>query len=97
MREQKPLSRRAKWLLGLSGAVTVVAIVVLILATSSSATKPGCVQTTLPGVIGAQSFDECGQEARQTCAHVKGDTRQFGTVGVLIVEKACRKGQLSVG
>ncbi len=97
LREQKPLSRRARWLFGLSGAVVVAAVVALIVTTSSPPARRGCVQTFVPGIIGAQSFDECGQGARRTCATIRGSQKTYGTAGVLLIEKACRKGDLPVG
>ncbi len=97
LRDQKPMSRRTKlWIAGVTTVVIAVAAVAIILTTGGK-TRLGCVDTYLPGVIGTQSFDECGQDARLTCSTVVGDQRQFGTAGVLIVEKACRKGHLPVG
>jgi flagellar basal body-associated protein FliL len=97
LREQKPMSRRTK--LWITGVVTIViaATAVAILLTTGGKTKLGCVETYLPGVIGAQTFDECGQDARQTCSTVKENEAQYGTVGQIIVEKACRKGELAIG
>jgi predicted membrane-bound mannosyltransferase len=97
LREHTPLSTRAKWLWSLSASIVVAAVVVVILTTTGSKTKLGCVETYLPGVIGAQSYDECGSAARRTCSTVEGSARQFGTAGVLIVEKACRRGHIPVG
>jgi hypothetical protein len=97
LRDQQPLSRRARWLLGLSGALAVAAIVALIVTTSSPPARRGCVQTFVPGIIGAQSFDECGPDARRTCATIRGNQKTFGTAGVLLIEKACRKGHIAVG
>ena len=77
--------------------ILIAGTAVAILLTTGGKTKLGCVNTYLPGVIGAQSFNECGQEARQTCSSVKENERQYGTVGQLIVEKACRKGHLAIG
>jgi hypothetical protein len=97
LREQKPMSRRTKlWIAGVTTVVVAVAVLAIILTTGGK-TKLGCVETYLPGVIGTQSYDECGAEARQTCATVKQSQQDFGTAGVLIVEKACRKGHLPVG
>jgi hypothetical protein len=97
LREQKPLSRRTKWLLGLGGVIVVLAIVAIIIAGHAPKARRGCVDTTLPGVIGAQTYDECGAAARHTCATVEGSLRQFGAAGVGIVEDACRKGHVPVG
>jgi hypothetical protein len=96
LRESRPMSKRTRWTLGLSTGLIIVAAVVAVLLTTGSTTRRGCVETYLPGVIGAQGFNECGTAARHTCATVEGAT-QYGTVGVLIVEKACRAGQLPVG
>jgi hypothetical protein len=97
LREQKPMSTRAKLWLGGITTLLIAGVAVAILLTTGGATKPGCISTYLPGVIGAQTYDECGQDAIRTCAHVSGDRKQFGTVGVLIVEKACRKAHIAVG
>ena len=97
LREQRPLSRRAKWLWGLSGATLIAVVAVVIALSTGTSTKPGCIATYLPGVIGTQPYDECGSDARHTCASVRESRHQFGSVGVLIVAAACRKGHLPVG
>jgi hypothetical protein len=96
LREQQPLSTRAKLWIGAVMALLVAGIAVAILLTTGGPTRLGCVDTYLPGVIGAQTFDECGADARRTCSTVKENEAQYGTVGQIIVEKACRKGHLSV-
>lgn len=97
LREQTPMSARVKlWIAGVM-AVLVAAIVVAILLTTGGPTRLGCVDTYLPGVIGAQTFDECGADARRTCSTVRETEAQYGTVGQIIIEKACRKGHLAVG
>jgi hypothetical protein len=97
LREHTPLSRRAKQCWSLTAFLLIAGATALILLTSGAPTRRGCINTYLPGVIGVQTYSECGNEARHTCATVRSQQRQFGTVGVLIIEKACMKGQLPVG
>ncbi len=97
LREQKPMSRRAKWWIAGVTGVMIAAIVVAIVLTTGGPVKLGCINTNLAGAMGAEPLNECGPEARQTCATVKEHQRQFGPVGVLNVESACRTGHLSVG
>ena len=97
LREQKPMSTRAKlWIGGVMGVV-IAAVVVAILLTTGGPVKLGCINTNLAGAMGAEPLSECGQAARQTCSTVKESEHQLGAVGVLIVEKACRSGHLAIG
>ncbi len=95
LRERAPLSRRQKWAAGLSGAVIIAAVTLLIVLSGGSKDQPGCISTFVPGVIGSQSIHACGAEARQTCDTLKGSV-QYGSVGILLMEKACRAGHLAV-
>ena len=97
LREQGPLSRRAKQGWGLGALVVIAATLAIILFTSGTPNRPGCIDTYLPGVIGAQTFDECGGTARQTCSTIRGNQHEYGTVGVLIIAKACRAHGFPVG
>jgi hypothetical protein len=96
LREQKPMSTRVKlWFAG-GAAVLIAALAVAILLTTGGPSQLGCIHTNLAGAMGAEPLNECGQAARQTCSTVRQDQRQFGPVGVLNVENACRSGHLAV-
>jgi hypothetical protein len=97
LREQKPMSPRTKLWLGGGMVAVIAAVVVAILLTTGGPTKLGCINTNLAGAMGAEPLNECGRQARQTCATVKESRHQLGAVGVLIVEKACRSGHLAIG
>lgn len=97
LREQRPLSRRAKRGWGLAAVLVLAGTLAAILFTSGTPNRPGCIDTYLPGVIGAQTFDECGAAARQTCASVRENQREYGTAGVLIIAQACRAHRFPVG
>jgi hypothetical protein len=97
LREQKPMSTRAKLWIAAVSAVVIAGVVVAILLTTGGPTRIGCINTELAGAMGAEPLSECGQEARQTCSSIKEHQGQFGAVGVLNIESACRKGRLTVG
>jgi hypothetical protein len=53
-------------------AVTVVAMLAVVLATvsdSGSPVKPGCFSASVAGIVGAQTVSACGAEAEARCAH----------------------------
>jgi hypothetical protein len=53
-------------------AVTLVALLGVVLATagdSSSPLKPGCFSASVAGIVGAQTISACGAEAEARCAH----------------------------
>lgn len=52
-------------------AVSIVTVLALVLATvgnSRPGPKPGCIYAIVPGVMGATPVDECGEQAKKTCA-----------------------------
>jgi hypothetical protein len=53
-------------------AVTLVALLGVVLATagdSSSPIKPGCFSASVAGIVGAQTVSACGAAAEARCAH----------------------------
>jgi type II secretory pathway component PulM len=65
------LSRRERNVVIAVVAATLVAVVVLVLATvGDSRPEParGCIYAIVPGVMGATPVDACGAEARRLCA-----------------------------
>ncbi len=76
-------------------AVTVIAILAVVLATAgNSAPKagPGCIYAIIPGVMGAEPVDACGRQAEFVCAK-----HQTGTApGSETIRKACRDAEIVV-
>jgi hypothetical protein len=53
-------------------AVTLAAMLAVIVATvgdSNPATPQGCIETSVAGIVGAQTVSACGAEAEARCAH----------------------------
>jgi hypothetical protein len=96
VREHTPLSRRQRRLALLASTAVVALTAVVILLTTGGRPQLGCINTYLPGAMGAEALHECGAEARQTCATLHASLRQYGQVGELIMERACRVGHLPV-
>jgi hypothetical protein len=66
------LSQREIKAAGAVLAVTLVALLAVVLATagdSGAPIKPGCFSTSVAGIVGAQTVSACGAEAEARCAH----------------------------
>lgn len=53
-------------------AVTVVAILAVVLATAGDSAPPvarGCIKANVAGIVGAETISACGQEAVAACRH----------------------------
>src|SRR5262245_51545496 len=53
-------------------AVTLVALLAVVLATAGDSSPPtpqGCIKATVAGVVGAETISGCGAEAEAKCAH----------------------------
>jgi hypothetical protein len=53
-------------------AVTLVALLVVILMTVGDTSEPlaaGCTKSTVAGIVGAETIGGCGQEAIEVCSH----------------------------
>jgi hypothetical protein len=92
------LSAREKWMVGgVLGAVVVLAVVLVISFSSSGpSSSHGCIYATIPGDVGAQQVDECGDAARNTCqtVHASG---AFTQQAAAVLAAECRKAGLPVG
>ncbi|WP_249012080.1 hypothetical protein [Conexibacter sp. DBS9H8] len=97
VREHRPLSRAQRRLALIATTAVIALTTVVILLTTGGPPQLGCINTYLPGAMGAEALHECGSEARQTCATLHDSFRQYGQVGELIMERACRTGRLPVG
>lgn len=94
----RSLSNREKWMVGgVLGAVAVLAVALIISFSSGApSSSHGCIYATIPGVVGAEQINQCGDTARATCqtvnapgAHAAAAARTLAT--------ACRKAGLPVG
>jgi hypothetical protein len=97
IRKPYPFRRREKVMIGgVLATVLVIAVVLVVsIATGDKKSGHGCISVSLGYSIGGQTFNACGQKARDFCAgaHKQGLT---GTAGD-IVARECRKAGLSVG
>jgi hypothetical protein len=74
-------------------AITVIAILALVLATAGDSRPdpaPGCIYAIVPGAMGAQPIDACGTRARLTCQKRAGLTDP----GSRVVQESCRRAGL---
>jgi hypothetical protein len=92
------LTAREKRLIG--GVLALVAALVVALAvslgTGGRTSARGCIHVTIPGAVGAQEIDQCGAQARDTCATAL-RPGSFTSASARVVAAECRKAGLAVG
>lgn len=95
---RRALSRRERRLVGAVLAVVAVLLVVVVVAVASAgkSSASGCIHATIPGPVGAQEIDQCGAQARATCASAA-SPGAFTTPAARVIEAQCRKARLPVG
>jgi hypothetical protein len=74
-------------------AITVVAVVALVLATvgdSRPAPAPGCIYAIVPGATGATPVDACGARAKRLCA----THATLTDPGSQTIEESCRRARI---
>jgi hypothetical protein len=81
------LSRREIWVAASIVAVTLVTIIAMVAFTGTSNSNPapatGCIRPTVPGIVGAETINACGQEAVDICTRASEYT---GARAEMIVE-----------
>jgi len=89
------LPQRERWMVG--GIIATVVAVALVLVISFGAagrsSGRGCIYATIPGSVGAQQIDQCGAQARETCASVA-TPGAFTAPSAETVAAQCRKAGL---
>lgn len=78
---------------------TVVALIVatlIALGATGHKSANGCIDVTVAAATGGTLIDQCGADARATCASVGTPAGYTGEAGQLIAEQ-CRKAGLRVG
>ncbi len=88
------LTRRERVAAMIIGALTLVAVLALLLAgsgTSRPAPGPGCIRAIVPGVMGALEVNACGRRARNLCDKRRGQA----DAGSQSIENACREAGIS--
>jgi hypothetical protein len=94
-RPMRKLPRRERNVAIGAVALSVIAILAVVLATSgNSAPKagPGCIYEIIPGVMGAEPVDACGGQAEFVCAkHATGTAPGSETI-----RRACREADIVV-
>lgn len=97
LRVRRRLSSREKWLIGgvLAGVAALIIGVVIALSTAGHSSSRGCIYATIPGAVGAQQINQCGDAARSICAsaNVPGS---FTPDAARAVAAECRKAGLPV-
>lgn len=75
-------------------AVTVVAILAVVLATAGDSAPPvakGCIKANVAGIVGAETISACGEEAVAACRHAA----RFSGDRAETVLAACRVGEVA--
>ena len=81
---------------GVLAAVGVLAVVLAVaIATAGTSSGHGCIRATIAGPVGAEEIDQCGGQARATCASVA-TPGTFPVQAVRVIERECRKAGLPV-
>lgn len=76
-------------------ALSVIAILAVVLATAGNSEPkagPGCIYAIIPGVMGAEPVDACGQQAEFVCAKHTTGTQP----GSETIRNACREANIVV-
>jgi hypothetical protein len=90
------LTARERGVLIAGTAVTVLAIVALVLATagdSRPAPGPGCIYVVVAGRVGGEPVHGCGAEARAICAR----SARFEDPRAETIGEACRQAGIQAG
>jgi hypothetical protein len=90
----RTLGRRERNVVIGAVTVTLVAIVALVIATSGNSKPepgPGCIYAIIPGVMGAEPVDACGQQARFVCAKHGAENRP----GSEVIRDSCERAGVS--
>jgi hypothetical protein len=95
---RRALTAREKWMLrGVAVVVAAVALaLVLSFAIGGKSSRRGCIYATIPGAVGAQEVNQCGEDARQTCLSVR-TPGAFTPQAQTTIAAQCRKAGLPVG
>jgi uncharacterized membrane protein len=97
IRKPYPFRKREKAMIGgvLATLAVIVVVLVISVATADKKSGHGCISVSLGYSIGGNTFNACGQKARDFCAgaHRQGLTGAAGQV----VARECRKAGLAVG
>lgn len=91
------LTTREKRLIAgvLAIAAALVIALVISISTAGSASGRGCIHATIPGAVGAQEIDQCGDQARATCQTVE-EPGSFTVASARVLAIECRKAGLPV-
>lgn len=84
------LGRRERRVALAAVAVTLVAVLAVVLATlggSRPAPAPGCIYAIVPGATGATPVEACGARARSLCAR----NAALATPGARAIQESCRR------
>jgi hypothetical protein len=95
---RRALTARERWMI--RGALVTVAVIAVVLviafATGGKSSSQGCIYATIPGDVGAQEVNECGTQARDTCATVHAPGA-YTLQAADTIAAQCRKAGLPVG
>ena len=95
IRTRRALTARDKGMIGAVLAVLAIGAIALVIsfATAAPDSSNGCIYVTLPAATGAQQINQCGAQARDTCASVR-TPGAFTTGAANSIAAACRKAGL---
>jgi hypothetical protein len=95
VRSRRALSARDKGMIASVLVVLAVGAVALVIsfATAAPDSSGGCIYLTIPAATGSQQIDQCGAQARDTCASAR-TPGAFTSDAATSIVAACRKAGL---
>ncbi len=89
-------TREKRLIAGVLAVVAAIAVAFIIsLAVGGKSSANGCIHLTIPGVVGAQQIDRCGEAARSTCQSAE-TPGAFAPEAAKSIATECRKAGLPV-
>jgi hypothetical protein len=83
--------REKRLIAGVLAVVAAIAVAFIIsLSTGGQTSANGCIHLTIPGVVGAQEIDNCGEAARSICQSVA-RPGAFAPAAAQAIATECRK------
>jgi hypothetical protein len=95
---RRGLRPRERWMIGavLAAVAALVIAIVVAFASGGPRSANGCIHVVLPAATGAQEINQCGADARATCASVRSGG-SFTAQAARVAARECRKAGLPVG
>ncbi len=93
IRSLSPRERNVGFVMGLLTTLVIAGVLLLHVGDKVAPPPAGCISATVPWVMGGETFNRCGEQAKYLCANKATEETAYGR-GVL---DACREAGLPVG